>query len=78
MHCVNGVKTTFGYGGMRQAIVGEYLRTSGRILPISLSDDSSWRRIAWIAAIQARTWMYSGPYGYGDMDMLGTNHQISI
>lgn len=25
----------------------------------------------YIAEIQARTWMYSGPYGYGDMDMLG-------
>ena len=35
-------------------------------------DARTWERIAYIAEIQARTWMYSGPYGYGDMDMLGT------
>jgi hypothetical protein len=25
-----------------------------------------------IASIQARVWNYTGPYGFGDMDMLGT------
>jgi len=25
-----------------------------------------------IASIQARIWNYTGPYGFGDMDMLGT------
>lgn len=25
----------------------------------------------WIADIQARIWNYTGPYGFGDMDMLG-------
>jgi hypothetical protein len=35
------------------------------------NDISSWDQIAWIAGVQAKIWMYSGPYGYGDMDMLG-------
>ena len=34
----------------------------------------SWDRIAWIAGVQAKIWMYSGPYGYGDMDMLGSSN----
>jgi hypothetical protein len=25
----------------------------------------------WIAGIQARIWNFTGPYGFGDMDMLG-------
>jgi hypothetical protein len=32
---------------------------------------SEWDRIMHIASIQARTWDYTGPYGYNDMDMLG-------
>ena len=43
-----------------------------------MADISAWGRIAWIAEIQARTWMYSGPYGYGDMDMLGRLIVIEI
>ena len=31
----------------------------------------AWDRIMWIADIQARIWNYTGPYGFGDMDMLG-------
>ena len=32
---------------------------------------SAWDRIVWIASIQARIWNYTGPYGFGDLDMLG-------
>ena len=38
----------------------------------------SWERIVYIAEIQARTWMYSGPYGYGDMDMLGIPSHLPL
>lgn len=62
----------YGYGAMKQATVGESLETFGRIYyPCRRTDSRSWESIVWIANIQARTWMYSGPYGYGDMDMLG-------
>jgi alpha-galactosidase len=40
-------------------------------IPPRAIDVRTWDRIAWIASIQARTWMYTGPYGFGDMDMLG-------
>jgi alpha-galactosidase len=54
---------------------GHSWRISGDIWPYPYprdrTDSRSWESIVWIANIQARTWMYSGPYGYGDMDMLG-------
>lgn len=54
---------------------GHSWRISGDIWPYlhhcGRTDNRSWESIAWIANIQSRTWMYSGPYGYGDMDMLG-------
>jgi hypothetical protein len=69
----------YGYGETRQVIVGEfrgiYIRTTNLL---HVADTSTWDRIAWIAEIQARTWMYSGPYGYGDMDMLGRLIVIEI
>jgi hypothetical protein len=69
----------YGYGETRQVIVGEfqeiYIRTIDRA---RLADTRTWDRIAWIAEIQARTWMYSGPYGHGDMDMLGRLVVIKI
>ena len=72
MHYVNGVRTMCGYGETRQVTVGEFRGIYIRTLNLSyLADTSAWNRIAEIAEIQARTWMYSGPYGYGDMDMLG-------
>ena len=44
---------------------------TGHTWRISKDIEPYWDRIAYIADIQAKTWMYSGPYGYGDMDMLG-------
>ena len=62
----------YGYGGTRQVIVGESQGIYTRTINLShLVDTRTWDRIAWIAEIQARTWIYSGPYGHGDMDMLG-------
>jgi len=61
-----------GNGETKLAIVGGYLVTSGRRPlwsdPLMVSE---WDRIMHIASIQARTWDYTGPYGYNDMDMLG-------
>ena len=34
----------------------------------------AWDRILFIASIQARVWNYTGPYGFGDMDMLEVGH----
>src|SRR5579871_2859881 len=93
MHYVNGAKTMFGNGVMRRVIVGEYQGIFIRIslvlyslflFPVSMKKEiillRTWERIVWIAQIQAKTWMYSGPYGYGDMDMLGTPlpHLVSL
>ena len=72
MHYVNGVRMMYGYGEIRQGIAGEFQEISIRTVVLSyVAETSNWDRIAWIAEIQSRTWMYSGPYGYGDMDMLG-------
>src|SRR6266496_1627978 len=72
MHYVNGVRMMCGYGEIRRVIAGEFQETYIRtVVPSYLAETSYWDRIAWIAKIQSRTWMYSGPYGYGDMDMLG-------
>ena len=69
----------YGYGETRPVIVGEFRGIYIRTINLSyLADTSYWERIAWIAEIQARTWMYSGPYGHGDMDMLGRIIVIEI
>lgn len=58
---------------MKRATVGGSRMIFGR--SSSLHSDgvngSAWDRIMWIADIQARIWNYTGPYGFGDMDMLG-------
>jgi len=75
---VNGVKVMFGNGETKLVTVGGSQRTSFRTLCRQLQSltNSTWERIAWIANIQAEVWNYSGPYGYGDMDMLGTSIQF--
>jgi len=45
---------------------------TGHTWRISKDIKPYWDRIAYIADIQSKTWIYSGPYGYGDMDMLGS------
>ena len=68
---MNGVKTTFGNGGMRLDTVGEYMLIFRRILPVSRCDNRNWNRIVAIANFQAQIWQYTGPFGFGDLDMLG-------
>lgn len=79
MHYVNGVRTMYGYGETRRVTVGEFREIYIRTINLShLADPSTWDRIVWIAEIQARMWMYSGPYGYGDMDMLGRLNVVGV
>jgi hypothetical protein len=65
--------TKFGNGGIKRVIVGGSPMISGRTSPTlrTLVETSAWDRLMYIASIQAKVWNYTGPYGFGDMDMLG-------
>ena len=63
-----------GNGVIKLVIAGEFQMIFGRITPnCTRLIVSAWDRIMWIASIQAQVWNYTGPYGFGDMDMLGSH-----
>ena len=72
LRSVKVVLMRYGNGATKLVIVGGFQTIFGRSSPPFLTLMSAWDRIMLIASIQARTWNYTGPYGFGDMDMLGT------